>query len=226
MEQVQKTVFSSSQEALKLTEKIHETLKNPNNTLFEMSSYYFDGQGKGVRPAVTLSVARACNNHLKVKLTKHGWQDILIQYFFKVDSEELDYLQKQIAIICEMFHTSSLLHDDVIDHAETRRGKTSVNCKWTQASSIQAGVFILSISTKLLAQTNNPEVISSMSQILTDLVNGEFQQMASKADKNDRFQLYLDKTFNKTASLMANSCKSVALLANMNTNDPHIVVSN
>ena len=85
-----------------------------------------------------------------------------------------------MAIICEMFHTSSLLHDDVIDHAETRRGKISVNTKWSQASSIQAGVYVLSVSTRLLAQTENPDVIESMSQILYDLVNGEFQQMTSR----------------------------------------------
>merc|ERR1719336_2799999 len=144
-------------------------------------------------------MARACNSHLKLENT--------------AASE----LQKKVAIICEMFHTSSLLHDDVIDHAETRRGKPSVNTKWTQLSSINAGVYILSISTKLLAQTNNPDVIESMSQILYDLVNGEFQQMTSRTDKDDRFQLYLDKTFNKTASLMANSCKSVAILANEGT---------
>ena len=140
-----------------------------------------------------------------------------------------------------MFHTSSLLHDDVIDHAETRRGKQSVNTKWTSLSSIHAGVYILSISTKLLAQTNNPEVIESMSQILYDLVNGEFQQMTSRSlslvispqilmryfrtDKDDRFQLYLDKTFNKTASLTANACKSVAILANHEDKDKQIVVS-
>ena len=51
----------------------------------------------------------------------------------------------------------------------------------SQASSIHAGVYILSISTKLLAQTNNPDVIESMSQILYDLVNGEFQQMTSRS---------------------------------------------
>ena len=80
-----------------------------------------------------------------------------------------------------MFHTSSLLHDDVIDHAETRRGKPSVNTKWTQLSSIHAGVYILSISTRLLGQIGDPEVIESMTQILYDLVNGEFQQMTSRS---------------------------------------------
>ena len=79
-----------------------------------------------------------------------------------------------------MIHTSSLLHDDVIDHAETRRGKMSVNTKWSQSSSIYAGVYILASSMRVLAQTNNPDVIRSISQILYDLVNGEFQQMSSR----------------------------------------------
>merc|ERR1711936_1423753 len=205
-EHVQKTVFASSQEALALTEKIHAEMRNPNQTLDEMSRYYFDGQGKAVRPALTLIMAGACNSHLQAPY-----------------STRIADLQKQIAIICEMFHTSSLLHDDVIDHAETRRGKISVNSKWSQVSSIQAGVYVLSVSTRLLAQTENPDVIESMSQILYDLVNGEFQQMTSRSDKDDRFQLYLDKTFNKTASLMANSCKSVAILVSENHSDKSII---
>ena len=57
-----------------------------------------------------------------------------------------------------MWHTSSLLHDDVIDHAETRRGKVSVNNRWDASRSIFAGDFILGISAKLLAQTGNPDV--------------------------------------------------------------------
>jgi len=179
-----------------LVRDIHNELSTSNPTLQDMATYYFDGAGKAVRPLLTLSMAGACNSHLKVS------------------SERVMALQKQIAVICEMFHTSSLLHDDVIDHAETRRGKESVNCAWNPTRSVFAGVYILSISTKLLGQTNNPDVVECMSQILFDLVNGEFQQMASRDDKDDRFQLYLDKTFNKTASLMANACKAVALLAN------------
>jgi len=205
-EHVHKTVFASSQEALALTEQIHREMMNPNKTLDEMSKYYFDGQGKAVRPALTLIMAGACNSHLQV-----------------AESARIAELQKQVAIICEMFHTSSLLHDDVIDHAETRRGKVSVNSKWSGAASIQAGVYVLSVSTRLLAQTENPDVIEAMSQILYDLVNGEFQQMTSRSDKDDRFQLYLDKTFNKTASLMANSCKSVAILASENNSDKSII---
>jgi len=200
-----KTLFATSQETGALTQEIHHHLKIPNHKLEEMSQYYFDGEGKAVRPALTLIMARAVNSHLKT------------------GESHVSELQKKIAIICEMFHTSSLLHDDVIDHAETRRGKPSVNTKWTQLSSIHAGVYILSISTRLLGQIGDPEAIESMTQILYDLVNGEFQQMTSRTDKDDRFQLYLDKTFNKTASLMANSCKSVAILANRDEKDKQIV---
>ena len=114
----------------------------------------------------------------------------------QVQNPRILNLQRQIALICEMWHTSSLLHDDVIDHAETRRGKVSVNSRWDASRSIFAGDFILGISAKLLAQTGNPDVgtqpidldvhctslqvVQCMSQILADLVNGEFQQMASR----------------------------------------------
>jgi len=202
-----KTLFGQFEDLGGLTQEIHQHLKCSNQKLEDMSRYYFDGKGKAMRPALTLIMARACNSHLKLPHTNTPVSDP----------------QRKIAIICEMFHTSSLLHDDVIDHAETRRGKQSVNTKWTALSSIHAGVYILSISTKLLAQTNNPEVMESMSQILYDLVNGEFQQMTSRTDKDDRFQLYLDKTFNKTASLTANACKSVAILANHEGKDNQIV---
>jgi decaprenyl-diphosphate synthase subunit 1 len=52
-----------------------------------------------------------------------------------------------------------------------------------------------------------------MSRILNDLVNGELQQMGQKKNTSDRFSTYLDKTYNKTASLMANSCQAVAHMA-------------
>jgi len=196
--------FLDSHNVGKMVGEIHSHLATDHHVLQEMSEYYFDGQGKAVRPTLTLMMAGAVNNHLKV-----------------CDPGILS-LQRQIALICEMWHTSSLLHDDVIDHAETRRGKMSVNCRWNPSKSIFAGDFILGTSAKLLAQIGNPEVVECMSQILADLVNGEFQQMASRRDKEDRFQLYLDKTFNKTASLMAYSCKSVAILASEGTGDHSI----
>jgi len=190
----------------KMFPRIHAELKSNCSSplLHEMATYYFDGQGKAIRPLLTMLMARAVNCHM-------GHQDPGV-----VSN------QKQIALICEMWHTSSLFHDDVIDHAETRRGKESVNKRYSAARSIWTGDYILAVSTKLLAQTGNPDVVKTMAQILADLVSGEFQQMASRTDHEDRFQLYLDKSFNKTASLMAYSCKAVAILANTDKQDRDI----
>ena len=63
-----------------------------------------------------------------------------------------------------------------------------------------------------------------MNDILHNLVVGEFQQLATSSKESDRFEIYLDKCYNKTASLMANSCKSVAILANEEGLDAEIAV--
>merc|ERR1711976_121124 len=98
---------------LHLHQDIHHHLTNTNKTLESMSRYYFDGQGKNLRPRLSLAMARAVNSHLGVT------------------SARVSDLQRRVASISEMIHTSSLLHDDVIDNAEIRRGKISVNRKWS-----------------------------------------------------------------------------------------------
>ena len=90
---------------------IHHHLANTNKTLQSISQYYFDGQGKNIRPRLSLAMARAVNSHLGVTSVK------------------VTEIQRRVAAISEMIHTSSLLHDDVIDNAEIRRGKVSVNRK-------------------------------------------------------------------------------------------------
>ena len=103
-------------------------------------------------------MAEACNVHLNVKITitNSNLTDSNISSL-QVGDPEVQFLQRKICVISEMFHTSSLYHDDVIDRALTRRGKLSVNSGWNQKSSIFAGDFILGISSAILARTNNPE---------------------------------------------------------------------
>merc|ERR1719357_688483 len=121
-----------------------------------------------------------------------------------------------VVSVSEMIHTASLVHDDILDHAETRRGKESINVKWDIRKSTMAGDFILSVGSKLLSQVGDKEVVVILSQVLADLVQGEFQQLENKNDES-RFEHYLSKSFNKTASLMAYSCRANAVLAGVNT---------
>uniref|UniRef100_A0A673L035 All trans-polyprenyl-diphosphate synthase PDSS1 n=1 Tax=Sinocyclocheilus rhinocerous TaxID=307959 RepID=A0A673L035_9TELE len=127
--------------------------------------------------------------------------------------------QRSIAMISEMIHTASLVHDDVIDDSDTRRGKNTINKVWGERKAILAGDFILSAASMALARIGSNTVVSVLSQVIEDLVRGEFMQLGSKENENERFKHYLEKTFKKTASLIANSCKAVSILVN---SDPEV----
>ncbi|XP_059081271.1 all trans-polyprenyl-diphosphate synthase PDSS1-like isoform X2 [Tigriopus californicus] len=164
-----------------------------------VAKHYFNSQGKNIRPNMTLLMAKAVNSHLGLDLD------------FNVYSQQM-----KVAEVAEMYHTASLMHDDVLDHAEVRRGRPSVNSLWGELSSIRGGNFAVGLASSEVAKLKNDEVLYCMSKILESLVIGELQQMSAshKGNNSDaRFQRYLAKTFNKTASLMAYSCQSAAILA-------------
>lgn len=117
--------------------------------LKEIANYYFDGQGKAIRPLISILTARAFNHHLS------GKSDLMSS-------------QKQVSLIIEMIHTASLIHDDVIDAADTRRGKPSVNVLWGQKKSIFAGDFVISRGSQMLARLNSNELILMLSEVNID----------------------------------------------------------
>ncbi|XP_067290711.1 decaprenyl-diphosphate synthase subunit 1 isoform X2 [Pseudorasbora parva] len=195
-----KDPFSLAQKDL---QDLYEDIKKLLVSKAELKSlcdYYFDGKGKAFRPMIVILMARACNVHSN----KEG---VLLP------------AQRSIAMISEMIHTASLVHDDVIDDSDTRRGKNTINKVWGEKKAILAGDFILSAASMALARIGNNTVVSVLSQVIEDLVRGEFMQLGSKENENERFKHYLEKTFKKTASLIANSCKAVSILVN---SDPEV----
>ncbi|GAB1286012.1 All trans-polyprenyl-diphosphate synthase PDSS1 [Apodemus speciosus] len=128
-------------------------------------------------------------------------------------SADMQASQRSIALVAEMIHTATLVHDDVIDDASSRRGKHTVNKIWGEKKAVLAGDLILSAASVALARIGNTAVVSMLAQVIEDLVRGEFLQLGSKENENERFAHYLEKTFKKTASLIANSCKAVSVLA-------------
>ncbi|KAJ1647013.1 coq1 putative hexaprenyl diphosphate synthase [Coemansia asiatica] len=129
---------------------------------------------------------------------------------------------RRLAEITEMIHTSSLLHDDVIDHAETRRGLPAIQKRFGNKMAIFAGDFLLARASMALARLRDPEVIEIMASVLCDLVDGEFKQLKNLEDEDapmarpdeNAFSYYLEKTYLKTGSLVAKSCRSSAILSN------------
>jgi geranyl diphosphate synthase len=139
--------------------------------------------------------------------------------------------QQRVAEVAELIHVASLLHDDVLDEASTRRGvpalhaATAVAAAATGASSsssssssrrdklaILAGDFLLARASVTLAALGDSRVVALLSRVLEHLVSGEVMQMSAKGEQLASPAHYLKKTYAKTASLMANSCRAVALI--------------
>ncbi|KAF6008607.1 hypothetical protein HII13_003931 [Brettanomyces bruxellensis] len=99
--------------------------------------------------------------------------------------------QRRLAEITEIIHTSSLLHDDVIDIADSRRGRPSANIAFTNKMSILAGDFLLARASVALSRLRNNEVTELMSTAIANLVEGEFMQL-----KNTVFQPNVDQITN------------------------------
>jgi geranylgeranyl pyrophosphate synthase len=120
--------------------------------------------------------------------------------------------QQRLAEITELIHVASLLHDDVIDGSATRRGLRALNLEVGNKLAILAGDFLLARASVTLASLRDVEVIELLSRVLEHLVAGEVMQMTAAKDDLVNFDHYVKKTYLKTASLIANSSKAVAIL--------------
>ncbi|XP_061966220.1 solanesyl diphosphate synthase 3, chloroplastic/mitochondrial-like isoform X1 [Populus nigra] len=178
--------------------------------LASAAEYFFKMgvQGKRFRPTVLLLMATALN--VRILETETGSEGDAL-------TTELRKRQQSIAEITEMIHVASLLHDDVLDDADTRRGIGSLNLVMGNKVAVLAGDFLLSRACVALASLKNTEVVTLLATAVEHLVNGETMQMTSTSEQRCSMEYYMQKTYYKTASLISNSCKAIALLARQTT---------
>jgi geranyl diphosphate synthase len=120
--------------------------------------------------------------------------------------------QQRLAEVTELIHVASLLHDDVLDNAATRRGLRALNIEMGNKLAILAGDFLLARASVTLASLRDADVIMLLSTVIEHLVTGEVMQSTARPEELLSFDFYTRKTHFKTASLIAKSCKAVALL--------------
>jgi octaprenyl-diphosphate synthase len=111
-----------------------------------------------------------------------------------------------LAAILEFIHTASLLHDDVIDHAETRRGKVSANHVWGNAASVLVGDFLYSKSFKLMTDDGNPAILKLISTATNTMSEGEVFQLMKAGDVTITEREYLLIVEKKTSILISAAC--------------------
>ena len=116
------------------------------------------------------------------------------------------------AAIVEFIHTATLLHDDVVDNAETRRGAATANILWGNEPSVLVGDFLFTKSFDLMVAHHNEEILKVMSKATTDLAEGEIMELLKTSDAQTLEEEYYEVIASKTAVLLSAACEIGALL--------------
>lgn len=186
------SLFSPVDQDLQLlTENLKNLVGARHPILKAAAEHLFDAGGKRIRPAIVLLVSRAT-----------------------LLDRDLTPRHRRLAEITEMIHTASLVHDDVVDEAELRRNVPTVNSLFDNRIAVLAGDFLFAQSSWYLANLDNLEVVKLLSEVIRDFAEGEILQGINRFDTQITLDAYLDKSYYKTASLIANSAKSAAILSN------------
>ncbi|MCU0565828.1 MAG: solanesyl diphosphate synthase [Oculatellaceae cyanobacterium Prado106] len=187
------SLFSPVEEDLSLlTENLKQLVGARHPILFAAAEHLFGAGGKRLRPAIVLLLSRAT-----------------------MPNQEITSKHRRLAEITEMIHTASLVHDDVIDEAELRRGVPTVHSSFTNRVAVLAGDFLFAQSSWYLANLDNLAVVKLLSEVIMDLAEGEIQQGLKRFETDLSIEAYLEKSYYKTASLIANSSKAAGLLSGL-----------
>ena len=155
--------------------------------LNEILEYGLFAGGKRVRPLLTILAARMCGNE--------------------------DQRVYNLAIAFEFLHGATLFHDDVIDKADTRRGRPSVQKRFGTVAAILAGDFLHAHSMALVGEFAGVKGLSLFSKVTRSMVNGEFLQLRNSRNFNQSEADYFSAVSGKTALLIGAACELGALFA-------------
>ena len=156
--------------------------------LQEMLTYALSSRGKGIRPILTL-LAASLHSPAAVAAT---------------DGKERHCTKRTYlaAMLVEMIHTASLIHDDVLDSADERRGKPSVNAKWQSNLAIILGDYILAKTMALGMASAQYDIVSYVGSAMATLCEGEILQSQHARNLDTKRDDYFDIIYQKTASLL------------------------
>ena len=175
-------------------EKIKTKLNSDVGLVQKMTNYHIQTGGKRLRALLTLGSAKLCN-YLK------GGRDI------------------NLAACVELIHAATLMHDDVIDVSNVRRGEKTINSIWGNQSSILVGDYLLSRCFEMMVEDGNLEVLKLLSSTSSKIAQGEILQLQHKGDIDMLEETYLKIISTKTAVLFSASTKVGAILANKKNNE-------
>lgn len=156
----------------------------------EISRYLIEAGGKRLRPLLVLLSARACG--------------------YKADRHV------KLASVIEFLHTAMLLHDDVVDASDLRRGRKTVNATWGNPASVLVGDFLHSRAFEMMVEIGHMQVMEILSRATNTIAEGEVQQLANVRNPDLTEAAYIQVITRKTAMLFQAASHTGAVLAGAN----------
>ncbi|RQD74572.1 MAG: polyprenyl synthetase family protein [Candidatus Syntrophonatronum acetioxidans] len=166
---------------------LEEVLDSREKLVADISSHLLSSAGKRLRPALFFLCA-------------------------KIKEEELnDHVPVAVAI--ELIHSATLVHDDVVDNSDTRRGQPSVNYKWGNQASVLMGDYLFAKAFAILTSVGTIKTINVMSNVIEKMSEGEIQQLDEIFIPDISEETYLNRVEKKTALFISGSCQCGGVVA-------------
>ena len=170
-------------------DELHRNFQSNIRTIHDVGEHILAGGGKRLRPALLLLVSKM--------LRYEGYRDVVY------------------AAVIELIHTATLVHDDIIDEAAIRRGRTSINYRWGNNLTVLVGDYLYTHSMNLALSEGNLEVLRLLSNVTIRMIEGEILGL----EQNGRADLSIDDYFEivgrKTAALFGACCRIPAYLTDL-----------
>ena len=166
---------------------IRASMKSTVPLVDQVAEHIIAGGGKRIRPLIVLLAARAC-----------GYRG----------ASHID-----AAAFIEFIHTATLLHDDVVDGSEQRRGRRTANSVYGNSASVLVGDFVYSRAFQMMAAIGSQRVMEIMSEATNVIAEGEVLQLMNAGDPDTTQQRYLEVIYRKTAKLFESGAEVAAVLA-------------
>jgi heptaprenyl diphosphate synthase len=181
-------LYSDMRSDLDLIEKELEIAVNSSSDLLnEASLHLLQAGGKRIRPVFVLLAAKFGNYQINQMMN--------------------------VAVPLELIHMASLVHDDVIDDSEMRRGQLTVKAQWNNRVAMYTGDFIFARALEYITNIDNPQAHRILSYTMVEICVGEIIQIEDKFKLDQRLQDYFRRIKRKTALLIASSCQLGAVVS-------------
>ncbi len=184
---LEQIISLSAADMAKVNSCIQDSLKSDVVLINQIGNYIVSSGGKRLRPMLLTLCAHAC------------------------DYRGQDHIP--LAAIIEFIHTATLLHDDVVDESDLRRGQQSVHSVWGNAASVLVGDFLYSRSFQMMVGLDSMRIMEVLAQTTNTIAEGEVQQLLNMGDPEVNRQRYMQVIENKTAKLFEAACSLGAIVS-------------